>query len=322
MGKAPERAGAPGTAIRIYTGGEIPHDFDSVIMEENVLKIGDFIEIPSSVPSGNYVVSRGEEILKGNPLLCRGEQVDFANIGLLASAGITQIPIMKIRVGIISTGDEILPVEARELPRGCVRDANSWVLRSILEEWGCITSYYGISPDNFSQLQKIFVSALEENDIVFVSGGSSVSTRDFCEALFRENLSSPGLLVHGVNIKPGKPTLIAGNRQEHKIAFGLPGHPFSCIVVFLSVVLPLLQSMLGFEKPCLSVVRTILACDVIGKTGVEEFIPCTFTPSGEVIPRQARSGYISALRETKGFIVLQEDQETLRKGDSVEVMLW
>ena len=80
--------------------------------------------------------------------------------------------------------------------------------------------------------------------------------------------------------------------------------------------------MLGFEKPCLSVVRTILACDVIGKTGVEEFIPCTFTPSGEVIPRQARSGYISALRETKGFIVLQEDQETLRKGDSVEVMLW
>ena len=192
-----------------------------------------------------------------------------------------------------------------------------------LEEWGCACSYYGILSDDYPRLEEsLFNRALEENDLVFVSGGSSVSTRDFCEKLFRENLSSPGLLVHGINIKPGKPTLIAGNKNEKKLALGLPGHPFSCMVVMLGVVLPLLEAMMGLKKPSSTGVKARLAQDLLGKTGVEEFIPCTFTPSGEVLPQPSRSGYISALQRMAGCVILREHEETLRKGDPVEVLLW
>ena len=256
------------------------------------------------------------------PILFRGEKIDFTNLGLLASAGYAQIEVARIRAGIISTGDEIYPVDTPELPRGCVRDANGWMLQALLEEWGCTCSYYGILPDNYTNMKKGFSEALEENDIIFLSGGSSVSTRDFCEKLFRENLTSPGFLVHGINIKPGKPTLIAGNKNEKKLALGLPGHPFSCMVVMLGVVLPLLETMIGLQRPSLSGVKARLAQDLLGKTGVEEFIPCTFTASGEVLPQPSRSGYISALQRMAGFIILREHEETLRKGDPVEVLLW
>ena len=321
-GPPPKEKGIPGTAVRVYTGGEIPPGFDCVVMEENVQLIGNLIELRSSAPAGNHVVSKGEEISRGMPMLYRGERVDFTNLGILASAGITRIALAHIRVGIISTGDEIYPVETRELPQGCVRDANGWVLRSMLEEWGCSCSYYGIFPDDFPRLHQAFSSALEENDIVFISGGSSVSTRDFCERIFRETLSSPGLLVHGINIKPGKPTLIGGNQVAQKLAFGLPGHPFSCMVVMLGIVFPILNSLLGLSRISSPIVQGILARDILGKTGVEEFIPCSFTASGEVFPHPSRSGYVSALREKTGFVVLQEHQETLRKGQTVEVMLW
>ena len=322
MGTHAEVKSAPGTAVRVYTGGEIPESFDCVVMEEEVQRIGDMIELRSSAPSGNHVVSKGEEISPGVPILFRGEKIDFTNLGLLASAGYAQIEVARIRAGIISTGDEIYPVDTPELPRGCVRDANGWMLQALLEEWGCTCSYYGILPDNYTNMKKGFSEALEENDIIFLSGGSSVSTRDFCEKLFRENLTSPGFLVHGINIKPGKPTLIAGNKNEKKLALGLPGHPFSCMVVMLGVVLPLLETMIGLQRPSLSGVKARLAQDLLGKTGVEEFIPCTFTASGEVLPQPSRSGYISALQRMAGFIVLREHEETLRKGDPVEVLLW
>ncbi len=322
MGAHPELKSAPGTAVRVYTGGEIPESFDCVVMEEEVQRIRNMIELRSSAPSGNHVVSRGEEISRGMPILFRGEKINFTNLGLLASAGYAQVEVARIRVGIISTGDEICPVDAPELPRGCVRDANGWMLQALLEEWGCTCSYYGILPDDYPRLKQGFSRALEENDLVFLSGGSSVSTRDFCEKLFRENLTSPGLLVHGINIKPGKPTLIAGNKNEKKLALGLPGHPFSCMVVMLGVVLPLLETMMGLQKPSLSAVKARLAQDLLGKTGVEEFIPCTFTASGEVLPQPSRSGYISALQRMAGFVILREDEETLRKGDPVEVLLW
>ncbi len=319
---APNEGGVPGTAVRVFTGGEIPPSFDGVVMEEEVQRIGNIIELRSSAPSGNHVVSRGEEILRGEPILCRGEQINFTNLGLLASGGYAHIAVTHIRAGIISTGDEILPVDTRELPRGCVRDANGWMLQALLKEWGCTCSYYGVLPDDYPRLEAGFSRALEENDVVFISGGSSVSTRDFCEKLFRENLFSPGLLVHGINIKPGKPTLIAGNKDQKKLALGLPGHPFSCMVVMLGVALPLLGAMLGLQKPPSTVVKARLAQDLLGKTGIEEFIPCTFTPSGEVLPKPSRSGYISALQRMAGLVVLQEHEETLRKGDPVEVLLW
>jgi molybdopterin molybdotransferase len=291
-------------------------------MEEEVQRIGNMIELRLSAPSGNHVISKGEEMSRGMPILFRGEKIDFTNLGLLASAGYAQVEVARIRAGIISTGDEICPVDTPELPRGCVRDANGWMLQALLEEWGCACSYYGILPDDYPRLKRGFSRALEENDLVFLSGGSSVSTRDFCEKLFRENLTSPGLLVHGINIKPGKPTLIAGNKDEKKLALGLPGHPCSGMVVMLGVVLPLLETMIGLQRPSLSAVKARLAQDLLGKTGVEEFIPCTFTASGEVLPQPSRSGYISALQRMAGFVILREHEETLRKGDPVEVLLW
>jgi molybdopterin molybdotransferase len=266
-------------------------------------------------------MSAAEEISGGDILLRRGEMIDRSVPGLLAAFGITTVSIMDICVGVISTGDEIVPAETPRLPKGFIRNTNTSIIQALLKRYGMASKSYGIAPDVWEDLKSRAEEAIRECGVVLISGGSSVGARDHTVRLIGE-LSDPGLLVRGINMTPGKPTLIGGSEGRGKLIIGLPGHPLSCMVSSIFVALPLINAMCG------SGVRDVgkycmfpLAEDVLGRTGPDEFIPARVGRDG-VSPLAAKSGYVSAMRRADGFIRLRPDTETLRKGEMAEVWLW
>jgi molybdopterin molybdotransferase len=321
MGSAPSFKLASDETASIPTGGMLPDGADAVVMAENTSVSGDWVEIRSPAQRGENVIGAAEEIAIGDVLLRRGETIGCSTPGLLAAFGITSIDIADIRIGVISTGDEIVPAEAPRIPNGCVRDADAFLIQSILERYGLPSEAYGIAPDIWEDIRALAEKAVGECDVVLISGGSSVGARDHTARLIDE-FSDPGLLVRGVNMTPGKPTLIGGSKGRGKLIVGLPGHPLSCMTVTVFIVLPLINAMCGFgERDAGKYCALPLAEDVTGRAGPDEFIPARVGTDG-VRPLAAKSGYVSAMRSADGFIRLRPDTETLRKGEPAEVWLW
>lgn len=321
MGQIPSMQGFPGAASALFTGGALPEGFDAVVMSEDTSRLGNLLEVRRAVPRGEHISVVGEDVALGDIVARRGDTVTPRHVMLLATLGIVRLPLVLLRVGILSTGDEIVSSDTPLVPLGFVRDANAPFLRSYLQSQGCTVSFYGIAEDNPRVLQERFYNAWEENDVVLISGGSSVSSRDFCTTLLAD-LPAPGLIVRGINIAPGKPTLLAGSRNPPRLAIGLPGHPLSCAVVAVSVVAPLLQFLCqGHEDRRERRIWGPIGKDLIGKTGVEEFLPAQLH-EGEIWPLPAKSGHVRALSSSDGFVRLPENRETVRKGDLVELWLW
>jgi molybdopterin molybdotransferase len=320
MGVWSEAAIGEGECLLVHTGGMIPEGADAVVMVEDTVKAGNWVEVRKALQSGENLVFRGEEIVRGEKILGAGELLDYRNVGILATLGICSVELLDLKIGILSTGDEIVPAETPELPPGKIRDANAWFLEFLLSRHGFPSRRLEIVPDCRESLAESVMKNLEEADILILSGGSSVSVRDFCSEIM-ENLPSPGLLVRGVNMSPGKPLLMAGCLPDRRLVMGLPGHPLSCSIVAITVLLPLLYRLAGIEALPFRTVQARLASDVFGKAGVEEFIPAVDL-NGEVLPMPGKSGYVSVLRDAKGLIRLTENEETRRKGETVEVLEW
>ena len=321
MGSVPTFALNKGECALIHTGGVLPAGADSVVMIENVEQTGKWLEIRKAVQKGENIISRGEEFLADSLLLKKGVQIDFKSSGLLAAAGISKAPVQHVKVGIISTGDEIVPCETRLLNPGQFRDANAFILSSLLRRYGYEPVYLGIVEDSSDALEKALFRALKECDVVLLSGGSSVSTRDHCSTIL-ESLEEPGLLVRGILMSPGKPTLIAGIKEKEKLVMGLPGHPFSCFLSAFTVFLPLAHAMItgSVESPWKSVALPV-ADSVFGHSGIEEFLPCALR-DGKVFPLPVKSSFAKALGEADGLLRLSTSRETVRPGEEVEVWLW
>lgn len=319
MGEQTEKRIAEGECVLVHTGGMIPEGADAVVMVEDTVQAGPWLEVRKALQSGENLVFRGEEIGQKDLVIKAGDLVWDRNVGLLATLGICAIEIYDLKIGILSTGDEIVPAETAVLPPGKIRDANAWFLEFLLTRHGFPAKRLGIVPDIRDQLAESVQKAMEENDIVVLSGGSSVSFRDFCSEIM-ENLPAPGLLVRGINMSPGKPTLIAGCQPAKRLLLGLPGHPLSCSVVAITVLLPLLYRLAGLE-PQLTNREALLAGDLFGKVGTEEFVPAILT-NGEVKPLPGKSGYVSVLKEANCLVCLAENEETRRKGEKVEVLQW
>lgn len=321
MGETPRIIPGREELVAIPTGGMLPEGTDAVIMLEDTAKAGDWIEVRASVQRGENLLFMGEDIAAGDTLLGRGELIDCAASGLLSSMGIDKVEVADIRIGILSTGDEILPAGTSPLPQGCIRDANTSMLITLLRQYGFPSQSYGIAPDCFDVIETRTAQALSECDVLLLSGGSSVGVRDHCSRII-EDLPSPGLLVRGINIVPGKPTLIGASGKDGKIIFGLPGHPLSCMVACIFVVLPVLLRMIGAKiEHAGRFLKLPLGEDVQGRTGPEEFTPMRLR-DGVVFPIAAKSGYVSAMRLADGFIKLSSNQETLRRGEEVDVWIW
>lgn len=321
MGAAPSFSIAPGQCALIHTGGILPEGADSVVMVEDTESAGNWIEVKMAVQKAENTIRRGEEFSLGDTMLKAGQKVDFKTAGLFAMAGIRHAVIARLAVGIISTGDEIAPPDTVRLPPGKVRDVNASMLSALLAGEGHTVQNYGIAEDTRDSLAASLREALRENDVVVISGGSSVSTRDHCSSIL-EDLPHPGLLVRGILMSPGKPTLIAGMKEDRQLVLGLPGHPFSCFISAYTVLLPLLNGLLWgkTEGPWKRVFVPVQE-PVFGHTGIEEFIPCVLR-NGRAFPLPVKSSFSKALAEADGLFRLSTSQETVRQGEEAEIWLW
>jgi len=325
MGEFPEVGPAVECCFKIATGGLLPPDTDAVVMLEHTVKTGtEMIEIVKSVASGENIIGRGDDVKKGEPLLKSGHCLRPQDIGLLAGLGITTLGVQPlVRVGIFSTGDEIVPFDQTP-PPGKVRDMNSINLAALAQKQGAIPTFYGVIKDDEELFLAAVRKALEENDIVIFSGSSSVGSRDLGESVV---CKLADLLIHGVAIKPGKPVIIAfaGN----KALFGLPGHPVSASVAFDLFVRPVIDSFSGrtfSDLPQSRSVQAICKRNMNSAGGRTDFIRVSLTrkDSGEyeAHPVLGKSGALSTMVEADGFFRIEESSQGVESGEMVVVYLY
>ncbi|MCX7828273.1 MAG: molybdopterin molybdotransferase MoeA [Thermanaerothrix sp.] len=305
-----------GAAV-IHTGGMLPEGADCVVMLEDTCLMGSTLEVRRSLQRGENVVFRGEEAQEGSVVLERGTLLSEAHIGLLASQGINGVPCLKLKACVLSSGDEIKPV-GDPLPCGMHYDVNGWFVCSALRRVGVDASYGGILEDRADVIMEKIHSAMEWAHLVIISGGSSISVRDHLEKIF-STFDSPGLVVRGVNVQPGKPLLGAVTGSPACIVLGLPGHPLSCATSFYTFVTPMLEAMLEGKGWNVKIIKTTLAEDLPARPGVEEFVPGKICDDG-VVPVFSASSYSGVLAECDGLIRIPKDRETLRRKETVD--LW
>lgn len=223
MGKVTDFNIVDGECAYVPTGGMLPEYADSVIMLEYTQKLDeDTILVYSPVASGDNVIQKGEDIQNDNIVIRKGEKIRPYEVGVLASIGIKHVNVCKkIKVGIISTGNELIACED-ELTLGKIRDINTYMLWAAIIDDGAEPINYGIVKDDYKLLKHTICRATEECDILVISGGSSVGKKDQTIKAI-EDFEDGKILVHGVSVKPGKPTIVA--KKGDKIIFGLPGPP-------------------------------------------------------------------------------------------------
>ena len=208
-GRHPKMHFRYGEAIYIPTGGMLPDGSDAVIMIEHCEDLSGLLNLYRQVAPGENVISIGEDIKEGESFLTTGTKLRSQELGALASQGITEVSVYrKPVVGYLSTGDEIVPIETKELGIGQVRDMNGMTIGSLVSEWGCEFLYGGIVKDDQTELERVTDEMLEKTDCLILSGGSSVGTKDYSVEVI-DRMGKPGVFVHGVSIKPGKPTILA-----------------------------------------------------------------------------------------------------------------
>lgn len=326
MGEEPRGSVENGQTWRIATGGMLPSGADAVVMVEHTEILGEkTIGVVKPVAPGENVIRRGEDITAGDSLLFPGHCLKAQDLGVLAAAGVTAVKVFSpLRVGIISTGNEVISPAEKPAP-GKVRDINSYTLYGAVREAGGKPFLYGIVSDDFQHIQEILSMTLKENDLVLLSGGSSVGARDVAAEVIN-SLGSPGVLFHGLSIRPGKPTI--GAAVAGKPVFGLPGHPASALVVFHLLVSPLLQRRKYPEKegefwefP----LRAQLTRNLRSAPGREDFIRVKlFLQQGNLCaePVLGKSGLITTLVKADGLARIPAGKEGVEAGEMVEVKLF
>ncbi len=322
MGCWPEWTLHPGTAVKIPTGGMLPEGADAVVMVEytEVLE-GGTIEVTRPVAPGENVIRRGEDIAAGQRVLEQGKTLRPHDVGALAAAGKEEIPVaVPPRVAILSTGDEVVPPGTRA-EVGQVRDINGPALAAAVREDGGNPVLLGIVPDRYEELLGRAKKALE-NDLILISGGSSVGTRDVTAGVI-EALGPPGILAHGVSVRPGKPTILAV--VQGKPVLGLPGHPASALVAYGLFVRPLIRRLLGAEPETFSrPVAARISRNIASAAGREDHIRVVLKErNGELWaePVLGKSGLISTLVKADGTVVIPAAREGLTEGEAVKVQL-
>jgi molybdopterin molybdotransferase len=315
MGSADPGSVSPGSCHYVPTGGALPEGADAAVMIEHTEQIGDDILVHRPVAPGENVVLRGEDFQAGEVVLSRGRVLSPRDIGVAAAVGADRVIVAKVpKIGIISTGNELVPVAATPGP-GEVRDANSYLAGAFVTERGCHPVYFGIIRDDRAVLTQAIASALDRCDAVLVSGGSSKDERDNTAAVIAE---LGEVLVHGIALAPGKPTIIGTARGKPVI--GLPGHPASAFVVLTAIVDHLLAAMLD-TTVSRRAVRARLTQNVPSARGREDYVRVSVR-DGEATPVFGKSGLLNTLVQSEGLVRVPASSEGLEVGEEVEVILW
>ena len=323
MGETPAFELGRGNAARIPTGGVLPAGANSVVMVEYTEELDQrSVAISRSVAPLENVIKRGDDFRSGQTALPAGRRLRAQEIGLLAGLGVHSVPVRRrANVAIISSGDEVVPVEQKPEP-GELRDINSHSLAAMVQDWGGVPLQLGLVSDQFQALQDKCQEALDRADICLVSGGSSVGTRDLTLEVLTSFADSE-VLVHGVAISPGKPTILV--RTGEKAFWGLPGHVASAMVVFHVLVRPFMSYLsgasmaLGQGMPVLA----RLSRNVASKQGREDFVRVKLRQEDGALvaePVFGESALISTLVRADGLVCVHRHTEGLYAGEMVEVI--
>jgi molybdopterin molybdotransferase len=324
MGRAPTFTVATGQAALVHTGAMLPPGADAVVMLEVTQTSRQAeIEVMKAVAPGENVLRVGDDIAQGAEMVPAGHWLRAQDLGGLSALGITRIQVARRpRVALLATGDEIVPPEAEVAP-GQVRDVNSYSVAGQIARAGGVPVRCGIAPDRLEAFRSAAQSALAQADMLVLSAGSSVSVRDMTAEVVTR-LGAPGLLVHGVAVKPGKPTILAV--ADGKPVIGLPGNPVSAMVIADLFVVPTIYHLLGVKTPPVrQSVRARLTHNVASQAGRVDYVPARLhAREGEwwAEPVFGKSNQIFTLVSADGMLVIPRDANGVGAGESVEVRLF
>jgi molybdopterin molybdotransferase len=313
-----------GQCAYVPTGGMIPPGADAVVMIEYCEVFDKESKAPGvavyqAAPPLANVALDAEDIASGALLLAKGTRLRPQETGALAASGITAVPVYKpLTLSIISTGDELVS-PGEEPGAGQVRDVNSVALAAMARERGLFVRQVLRVRDDEDALAAAVEKAMNGSDVVAVSGGSSQGERDFTAGVFGR-LADPGVLVHGIAVKPGKPTILAFDRERRVTLLGLPGHPVSAMVVFDLLFLRAVRAYFGEAAPL--PIPAKIACNIAGAPGKTTCQQVALRIEGQgciAEPVLGKSGMMSSLTRAGGYVIIDKDTEGLRQGEDVWV---
>lgn len=323
MGVAAEITLSLGQCALIHTGGMLPAMADAVVMVEHTqsARAGE-VEVLRATAPGENVLKVGEDVAEGQEVISAGARLRPAEIGGLMALGFTRVSVARRpRVGILSSGDEVVAPEAALGP-GQVRDVNSYSLGALIEQAGGLPARFGILPDRAEALRVAAKQALAECDAVIITAGSSASSRDLTAEVI-DSLGKPGVLVHGVDVRPGKPTILA--ICDGKAVVGLPGNPVSALVIASLFVIPVLQTLLGLRsvRP-VGRVNARLTTNLPSQTGREDWVAVRLRETAQenfAEPVFGKSNLIFTLARADGLVRIPPAATGLEAGQWVDVYL-
>lgn len=323
MGKAAPVAIRPGECCYVPTGGMLPEGADAVVQVEYSEPFGkNKIAVYHAVSTGRNLILKGEDTKAGEPVLTRGTVLRAQDVGALASAGVTDVPVYEpLRIAVISTGDELTP-PGEPLQPGKIYDINTYAVAGMAKSYGHVITSQQVVPDREDRLVAALKSAMKDSDIVCVSGGSSQGKKDMTKRLIDE-LSDPGVFTHGLAMKPGKPTILGYDSVSKTLLCGLPGHPVAAVYVLELVVLDALNELQGRDAPLTVYARMDqnIGCDA-GKSNCFA-VKLEETEEGCIAhPVLGKSGLISTMTESDGYLVTDRNKEGIKQGELIKVRLF
>ncbi|MCT8137229.1 molybdopterin molybdotransferase MoeA [Anaerobacillus sp. CMMVII] len=324
--KMGEEASTPlgvGEAIYIPTGGMMPPNSDSVIMIEHCEDLAGLLNLYRQVAPGENVIQVGEDVKEGAVLIEKGTKLRPQELGAIAAIGKTHVKVFKqLTIGYLSSGDEIVPYKTEQLQIGQVRDVNALTITSLVEEWDATAIYGGIVTDDYSEYQRRAKELFDQVDCLVLSGGSSVGAKDYTTKVI-ESLGEPGVFIHGISVKPGKPTILA--MAGEKPVVGLPGHPASAMVIFSLFGERVVKKLSGeMSRNTLDRVQVRVKKNIHSAMGRTDYIRVKLTEEeGDwwAEPIIGKSGLISTLVQSDGIVEIKAEYEGARQGEFVPAIL-
>jgi molybdopterin molybdotransferase len=314
-----------GYAAYVPTGGEIPVEAEAMVMIEHTEALGPDIAIYYTATYGENIVGIGEDVQERTLILKKGTRLAPQHEAILASLGYAEIPVVKKpKVFILSTGDELVDVSSTP-GYGQVRDCNSTIIRNIVESCGCEVVDSVRVIDEIEAFQKALRNATVSADVVILSGGSSAGIKDMTQLAIDSlagNTDSPNVFIHGLAIKPGKPTVVG--QIGEKPVIGLPGHPAACFITMKAFVEPFLNDFIGKKEteirriPCISGFQLHAA----GGRDVYQLVEMVYEEeklTAHIL--YGKSGMVSALAKANAYVVIKMNQEGIKVGDNLVAYL-
>jgi len=324
-GTAPAMTVSAKTATVISTGGVVPRGADAVVMIEQTAfgedAEGPYVDIRRPVAAGGFIAFAGSDVGRGESMMWQGIELTSREIGILAACGLSHVPVVRRpRIGIISTGDELVPPGA-PLPHGGIYDSNHAIIAAAVKENGGVPVPFGIVRDDEVALAAIVKKAIAETDLVVLSGGTSKGAGDVSYRIMSQ-MGPPGIIVHGVALKPGKPLCLAVVHDKPVVV--LPGFPTSAIFTFHSFVTPLIRAMAGLPPHDGDLVQATLPVRVPSELGRTEYVMVSLS-EGEVglaaFPLGRGSGSVTAFSQADGFFAIDALADAADAGSQHAIQL-